>query len=141
MDHLISARRRNLVLIYRKTVSIVWWILPCQRIIEWILTISKNKKIKKMEKWLNFVRELATLWNVNVTVIPVVIGALGMVPKRVEERRGIWNQTKNRAHSYYSIFEMGQNIEKSPGEQRRLPVTQIPVRDQQLTLMWKTRKE
>ena len=38
----------------------------------------------------------------------------------------------------YNIIESGQNIEKSPGDLRRLPVTQTPVKDHQLTLMWKT---
>ena len=38
----------------------------------------------------------------------------------------------------YSIIEISQNTEKSPGDLRRLAVTQIPVKDHQLMLMWKT---
>ena len=37
-----------------------------------------------------------------------------------------------------SIIENGQNTEKSPGDLRRLAVTLSPVKDHQLTLMWKT---
>ena len=42
---------------------------------------------------------------------------------------------------YYYIIENGQNTEKSPGDLRRLTVTQTPVKDHQLTLMWKTLNE
>ena len=38
-------------------------------------------------------------------------------------------------HPDYNVIENGQNTEKSPGELRRLAVTQIPVKDHQLTLM------
>ena len=41
-------------------------------------------------------------------------------------------------HPNYYIIENGQNTEKSPGELRRLVVTQTPVQNHQLTLMWKT---
>ena len=40
-----------------------------------------------------------------------------------------------------SIAENGQNSETSPGDLRRLTVTQTPVKNHQLTLMWKTLKE
>ena len=35
------------------------------------------------------------------------------------------------------IIENGKNIEKSPGELRKIAVTQSPVKDHWLTLMWK----
>ena len=38
-------------------------------------------------------------------------------------------------HTNNSIIENGQNTEKSPGDLRRLAVTQNPVKDHQLTLM------
>ena len=34
-------------------------------------------------------------------------------------------------HPNYSIIEIGQNTEKSPGDLRRLTVTQTPVKDHQ----------
>ena len=37
-----------------------------------------------------------------------------------------------------SIAEDSQNPETSPGDLRRLAVTQTPVKNHQLTLMWKT---
>ena len=41
-------------------------------------------------------------------------------------------------HPNNSIIENGQNTEKSPGDLRRPEVTQSPVKDHRLTLMWKT---
>ena len=40
----------------------------------------------------------------------------------------------------YSIIKIGQNTEKSPGDLRKL-VNQTPVKDDQLTLLWKTLKQ
>ena len=41
----------------------------------------KSKESEKKDKYLDLARELKKLWNINVTVIPVVIGALGTIPK------------------------------------------------------------
>ena len=38
-------------------------------------------------------------------------------------------------HPNYSIVENGQNTKRSPGDLRRLAVTQTPMKDYQLTLM------
>ena len=38
-------------------------------------------------------------------------------------------------HPNYYIIEIGRNTEKSPGDLRRLAVTQTPVNDHQLTLI------
>ena len=38
-----------------------------------------------MNKFL-FDRELKKLWNMRVTVIPIVVGALGTIPKSMEKR-------------------------------------------------------
>ena len=37
-----------------------------------------------------------------------------------------------------AFIENGQNTEKCPGHLRRLAVTQSPVKDHQMSLMWKT---
>ena len=39
------------------------------------------------------------------------------------------------------IIENGQKTEESPGDLGRLAVTQTPVKNHQLSLMWKTLKE
>ena len=61
-----------------------------------------------------------------VTIIPVVIGAFGL---------GSWRTSGD--HPNYYIIENSQNMEKSPGNLRRLAVTQTPVKDHQLALIWK----
>ena len=40
-------------------------------------------------------------------------------------------------HPNYYIIGNGQNTEKSPGDPRRLAVTQTPVKNHRLSLMWK----
>ena len=43
-------------------------------------------RAKKINKYLHLARELRKLWNMKVTVIPIVVGAFGMVPKGLERR-------------------------------------------------------
>ena len=62
------------------------------------------------------------------------------------QRLGKWtgklgNQMSNRDNSNYSIIKIGYNTEKDPGDLRRLTVIQTPLKDHQLTQLWKTRKE
>ena len=54
---------------------------------------------------------------------------------------GLGGWRKSGDHPNYSIVENGQNTEKSPGDLRRLAVTQNPVKDHQPTLKWKTLEE
>ena len=58
-----------------------------------------------------------------VTILPIVIGAFGIVTK------GLLKETGD--HPNYCIIENGQNTEKSPGDLRRLAVTQTLVEDHQ----------
>ena len=51
---------------------------------------------------------------------------------------GSWRTSED--HPNYSILENGQNTKKSPGELRRLALTQTPVKEPQLTPIWKTLK-
>ena len=73
-----------------------------------------------------------------VTVIPIVIGALGTVTKELVQGledlniRG-WVVTLLN----YCIIAIGLNTEKSAGDLRRLAIAQTPVKDHQLTLIWK----
>ena len=65
------------------------------------------------------------------TVIPIVIGTLGTVPKSLERRLEeleIRRRTK-------TIVEIDQNTEESPGYLRRLTVTWIKIKDHQFTLV------
>ena len=41
----------------------------------------KLKECEKKDKYLNLARELKKLWNMKVTIIPIMIGAFGTVTK------------------------------------------------------------
>ena len=48
----------------------------------------KIKESEKKDKFFLLARELKKLWNMKVTVIPIVVGTLGMVPKSLAKRLG-----------------------------------------------------
>ena len=91
----------------------------------------KLKESGKRDKYLDLARKLKKLWNMKVTIIPIVIGAFGTVTEGL--LKGLEDLEFERRVE--SIIENGQNTEKSPGDERRLAVTQSPVKDHQLTLM------
>ena len=68
------------------------------------------------------------------TVIPVVMGVLEAIPKRLGKKSGRFGKQRlSRNHPDYSIIKTGQNTEKSPEDLRRLAPTQTPVKNPQLT--------
>ena len=76
MDHLISTRKPDIIVINQKkrTCKIVdFAVLADYRI--------KLKEIEKKDKYLNLARELKKLWNMKVTIMPIMIGAFGTVTK------------------------------------------------------------
>ena len=81
MDHLISARRPDLIIINKKkrTCKIVDLAVPADHRI-------KQKECEKKDKYLDLARELKKLWNMQVTIIPIVIGAFGTVTKGLLKR-------------------------------------------------------
>ena len=72
-----------------------------------------------------------------LTVIPFVIGALGTVTKGLLEQGMEDLEIRGQVETIqtYSIIKIGQNTGKSPGNLRRLAITQTPVRKHQLTLV------
>ena len=78
MDHLILARQPNLIIIHKKERT-------C-RIVDFAVLADHRVKLKeceKRDKYLNLARELKKLWNMKVMIIPIVVGALGTVTKRL----------------------------------------------------------
>ena len=47
---------------------------------------GKLKECEKRDKYLDIARELKKQWNIKVTIIPIVIGALSTVTKGLEKR-------------------------------------------------------
>ena len=65
-----------------------------------------------------------------VTIIPIIIGAFGIVTKGLlkgQEDLEVGGRAETIPNDY--IIENGQNTEKGPGDLRRLAVTQTPVKD------------
>ena len=52
----------------------------------------------------------------------------------------IGNKNTSGDHPNYILIKIGQNTEKSPGDLKKLDVTQTPVEYHQLILVWKTLK-
>ena len=84
----------------------------------------KLKEWEKKDKYVDLARELKNLWNMKVAIIPIVIGAFGTVTKGL--LKGLEDlEIRGRAETIH------QNTEKSPGDLRRLAVTQTPVKNSQ----------
>ena len=76
-DHLISARRPDFIMINNKKKrigKIVDFAVPADHRI-------KLKECEKKDKYLDLARELKKLWNMKVTIVPIVIGAFGTITK------------------------------------------------------------
>ena len=76
-DHLIPVKRPDLIIINKKknrTCKIVDFAVPADHRI-------KLKECEKKDKYLDLARELKILRNMQVTIIPIVIGAFGTVTK------------------------------------------------------------
>ena len=75
-DHLIATSRPDLTIINKKkrTCKIVDFAVPAYYRI-------KLKEFEKKDKYLDLAKELKKLWNMQLTIIPIVIGAFGTVTK------------------------------------------------------------
>ena len=94
------------------------------------------KECEKKDKYLDLARELKKLWNMKVTIVSIVIGALGTITKgSLKDLEDLEIDGRVETIQNDSIAENGQNPETSSGDLRRLAVTQTPVKNHQLTLM------
>ncbi len=96
----------------------------------------KLKECEKKDKSLDLARELKKLWNMKVTIVPIVIGVFSTITKGLLKGLGDL-EVGERVETIQmtGILENGQNPETSPGDLRRLAVTQTPVKNHQQTLM------
>ena len=78
---------------------------------------SENKRKRNDSQIFEPCLRKKELWKMGVTVLPIVVGALGTVLKRI---RGTGNQRKNREHPIYVIVKIGLNTEKTPGDLSKL---------------------
>ena len=80
-DHVIEARRLDLVLVDKKEriCKIIDFAVRGDSRIE-------EKEKDKIEKYQDLGRELQKTWNVKVKIIPLVVGSLGAIPKHFGNR-------------------------------------------------------
>ena len=130
----ISARRPDLIIINKKK--------RICKIVDFAVLADQRMNLKESEKkykYLDLARESKKtmehesddctncdwcFWHSNYRII--------------KGRGGFGSWRPSGDHPNDSIAENAENTEKSPGDLRRLAVTQTPVKDHQLTLMWKT---
>ena len=72
-DHLVSARRPDLIITNNKKIK-----KRICKIVDFAVPADHRIKLKECE---NLARELKKLWNMKVTIIPILIGAFGTVTK------------------------------------------------------------
>ena len=80
MDRLITVRRPDLVIISKKKKDRyrTWWIIDFASPADhWV----KRKENEKKDEIIDLAKGLKKVWNMKVTVIPIVIGPLGTVTK------------------------------------------------------------
>ena len=132
-DHLFPTRRPDQINKQERICKIVDFAVPAD------YRINPNECEKK-DKYLDLARELKRLRNMKVAIVPIVNSDFGTITKGLLfEGLGIWRTGRDYPND--SIAENGQNGETNPGDLRRLAVTQTPVKNHQLILMWKTLKE
>ena len=75
-DPLIPARRPDLIIINKKK--------RICKTVDFAVSVGHRinlKECEKKDKYLDLARELKKLWNVKVTIVPIVIGAFGTITK------------------------------------------------------------
>ena len=90
-DHLISARRPDLIIINKKKKTRI-----C-KIVDFVVQVDHRTKLKECEKkhkYLVLARELKKLWNMKVTFITIVTGAFGTVTKGLLKLVDEWTSSK-----------------------------------------------
>ena len=102
-DHLIPARRPDIIIIKKKKkkkriCKIVDFVVPLDHRIN-------QKESEKKDKYLDLARELKKLWNMKVTIVPILIGALGTITKggleswrtgrELSKRQHCWERTES----------------------------------------------
>ena len=80
----------------------------------------KIKENEKRDEYLDLARELKKLWNMKMTVIPI------------ERSPNAWyrelEELEIERSSKPQHCQIGQNIEKNPGDMRRVALPQTPVK-------------
>ena len=81
-DPPILDRRTNLLFINKKKKKRTCYLVNFTILTDcWV----KMKEMEKIGKYKDLIIQLKKLWNMKITVIPIIVGALGTVPKGLEK--------------------------------------------------------
>ena len=98
----------------------LWKIKRTGQIVDFAVSADHWVKLKesgKKDKYLDLARESKKLWNMDVTVIPIVIGMLSTVIQRINKETGwLGNKRSSGDHPNDYIIKIVQNTKKSPGD-------------------------
>ena len=120
----------------KRTCRIVDFAIPADH---WV----KLKESEKRDKYLDLARELKKLWNLKVTVIPIVIGALGTITKGLVQGLEDLKIRRMEAILITALLKSARILRRvleTWGDLGRLAVTQTSMKNHLLTLMWKILK-
>ena len=138
-DHLLSVRQPYLVIVNKtkkkRTCRIADFAVPVDNRVQ--LNESENK-----DKYQDLVRELKKTAEHDCDGDTNCNWCSQYNPQRIGKRT--WRLVNKRTsgdYPNYCIIKIGQNTKKSPWDMRILVVTQTPMENHQLTLVWKTLKE
>ena len=100
------------------------------------------KEWEEKDKYQDLARELKKLWNMKVTIVPIVIGVLGTITKGL--LKGLEDLESG---GQVDTIQMATLLRTARILRRVLETwghflsVKLPVKNDQLTLMWKTLKE
>ena len=95
---------------------------------DFAVPVDHRVKLKEFEKYLDLARELKKTVEHESDDFTNCNWCLWYSHQRIGTwTGGLGNNGMGRDYPNYSIVEIGQNTEKSPGDLRRLAVTQTPV--------------
>ena len=131
-DHLILARRPDLIIINKKK--------RISKIADFAGLADHRIKLREYEnkdEYLDLARELKKIWNMKVIIIPFLTGAFGTVTKGLLKNLG-----DLELDGGVDTLQTKALLRTARIQSRVLETcTQTPVKNNQLTLMWKTQKK
>ena len=126
-DHIISVRRPDLK--KERTCKIADFAVPADHRV-------KSKESEKKDKYIDRTRELKKNVERESDVYTNYNWCFWNSHQRINKGNGGLGEKRTiRVHPNYYNTEIGQNTEKSPGDLRRLAVTQTPVKGHLLKLI------
>ena len=112
------------------------------KIVNFAVPVDHRIKLKEYEMYLNLARDLKKLWNMQVTIIPIVIGAFGTVTKGLQ--KGLEDLEVGRRLEIIqttALLRTAKILRRVLETWGYLLSLRLQLKNHQLTLMWKNSNE